>query len=186
MGLVLYELFEKQLPNYDQLQGRVVLPPSFQSASVIMPCLGPVPEQRPQAAAVVHVLDKMIKNVVSAVKDLLPKEEQELLKKEANADDDDALDVELMQLYRHLLHKPASEVDSLISKAFGIQITPQRSAPTFAQQPAAPVQFGIPGAQFGMPGALPMGVPMGLPQGIPGAMPGMPMMAQPGFQPAYY
>lgn len=47
LGLVLFEIFEKKLPVFDQIRQTVVLPSSFQSASVVMPCLHPNPERRP-------------------------------------------------------------------------------------------------------------------------------------------
>jgi len=193
LGLVLFELFERQLPNYDQMRQMVVLPPNFQSASVVMPCLSQIPEQRPSASQVVTVLDKMIMNVVGGVKKQLPQEEQDKLKLGAKAENDDALDDELLQLYRHLLTKPASEVDALIAKAFNIspsgshqhQYTPQHSPQMGHHVGGYGMPQGYPHAQqapqgipAGIPGYPPMGmqgmggVPMGgIPSGIPAGMP---------------
>ena len=41
-----------------------------------MPCLNQVPEKRPLASRVVGVLDKMIRNIVESVRNLLPEMEQ--------------------------------------------------------------------------------------------------------------
>jgi len=181
LGLVLFELFEKQLPTYDQFRQTVALPPNFQSASVVMPCLHLVPEQRPQCSQVVHVLDKMIMNIVKTVVAQLPTEEQEKLKKAAGIveQDEDSVENEILQLYLHLLHRPPQEVDALINKAFHITraSSSHTSPPTQMHQipygmPAGvPGQPGIPGMHAGIaPGVgFPMGVPvsgyqMGAPQ----------------------
>jgi len=193
LGLVLYELFEKQLPPYDQMRQMVVLPPSFQSASVVIPCLSVVPEQRPTCAQVVKVLDKMIMNIVSTVKTQLTPEEQEKLRQAAGIteQDDDSLDIELQQLYQHLLHRPAMEVDALINKGFHISASVSQPKPAHQQIPygmpavGGPIQglggipgvHGISGIQPGMqPGMV--GLPMG---GMP--VSGVPMQ---GYPPTYY
>lgn len=44
-----------------------------------MPCLNPVPERRPSIHLVVKVLEKMINDVVSSLKTLLPLHDQEMI-----------------------------------------------------------------------------------------------------------
>lgn len=154
LGLVLFELFEKKLPFFDQVRQIVVLPNSFQSASVVMPCLNQVPEKRPLASRVVGVLDKMIRNIVESVRNLLPEMEQVKLRAEALGGADssvtDGLDAELKQLYRHLLSKPPAEVDALINRAFQINENPRSNAappyvPGPVQQPVIPSNPGYRG-----------------------------------------
>jgi len=141
LGLVLYELFERKLPEYDQHHQTVSLPSSYQSRSVIQPCLNENPDVRPSAGQVVKVLDKLIRNILSSVRTLLPDIEQERLRLEAymNSEGKDPLEVELVQLYRQLLSEPPFRVDQLISKGFQISL---ESSPTTAavayQQPATP------------------------------------------------
>jgi len=129
LGLVLYELFERRLPGFDQNIMAPVLPAQFQSSAVVLPCVNTSPDKRPSAAKVVSLLDTMIQNIVKLVRDVLPKGEQEKLHKEAkivleeadvagDATKRDVLEMEFTQLYNHLLNKPPQEVDQLIAKAF--------------------------------------------------------------------
>lgn len=60
LGLVLFEIFERKLPHFDQARQTVVLPPSFQSASVVMPCLDPTPERRPTCEQVLLELISLL------------------------------------------------------------------------------------------------------------------------------
>eukprot|EP01127_Copromyxa_protea_P018246 TRINITY_DN5698_c0_g2_i1.p1 TRINITY_DN5698_c0_g2~~TRINITY_DN5698_c0_g2_i1.p1 ORF type:complete len:755 (-),score=74.70 TRINITY_DN5698_c0_g2_i1:66-2300(-) len=129
LGLVLYEIFERKLPLYDQNRQTVVLPKTFQSASVVMPCLNPVPERRPTIHHVVKVLEKMINDVVSSLRLLLPLHEQEMIKQEIQMRMLEGKDVELEVTYRHLLSKPANEVDDLIRRSFTVEIEPQPTKP---------------------------------------------------------
>jgi serine/threonine protein kinase len=136
LGLVLYELFENKLPYFDQVTQSVVLPPRFQSASVVFPCLNTMrPEARPSAAQLVKVLDQMIRNSVTKVKNLLPTDEQLFLKSQKESHSighdhalfDDDIETELVDLYNHLLTKDSKYVDELIAKAYD---TSTQLAPT--------------------------------------------------------
>eukprot|EP01125_Pyxidicula_operculata_P019299 TRINITY_DN698_c1_g1_i2.p1 TRINITY_DN698_c1_g1~~TRINITY_DN698_c1_g1_i2.p1 ORF type:complete len:874 (-),score=213.49 TRINITY_DN698_c1_g1_i2:666-3287(-) len=147
LGLVLYELFENKLPGYDQAKQTVILPQSFQSASVVLPCLNHNPERRPTAQLVVKVLDSMIHNILGHVRELLPESEQEMLRNEAMkqyVEGKDSLELELLQLYRHLLNKPPSEADRLISRAVDLNGVekPNNNNNVPQQQQQAPMMMG--------------------------------------------
>jgi hypothetical protein len=77
--LVLFEIFEKALPFFDQMRQMVVLPPSFKSAVIVMPCLHPVPQYRPTSDQVVDALDNTIRKTLETVCNTLsPKEKAAL------------------------------------------------------------------------------------------------------------
>eukprot|EP01128_Nolandella_sp_AFSM9_P007384 TRINITY_DN4027_c0_g1_i1.p1 TRINITY_DN4027_c0_g1~~TRINITY_DN4027_c0_g1_i1.p1 ORF type:complete len:777 (+),score=148.30 TRINITY_DN4027_c0_g1_i1:242-2332(+) len=159
LGLVLYEIFEGKLPAYDQVRQKVMIPRSFQSASVVLPCLNHMPAKRPTSTQVVTVLDKMINNVVASVKKQLPQSEQDQLAQERGSSNVGGSDVdeELLLLYRKLLTKPPSEVDALINKAFGSKPTNTSSSnPSFSQQhprapSPAPAPASTPAPSYGVP-----------------------------------
>jgi len=126
VGLVLYEIFERKIPEYDATLQTCKLPKNFMSAPVVMPCLNLRPEARPTAKHVVSVVDKMIQKSVLEVQKFLPPAEQALLKQQLCSLGTDSLDNELVVLYRHLLTKPAQEADALLEKAFGFSIQEQQ------------------------------------------------------------
>jgi len=206
LGLVLFEVFEKKLPLWDYVRLCVILPHTFQSASIVSPCINPNPHARPTADHVCKVLDKMIRNVVLSVKNSLPQVEQEKLKEGASESADGDLEQEIQGLYRHLLNRPASEVDDLIAKAFNLQkhktpqIDPRGPSPNpRPHMPYVPqggqvppgVPFGVPsGVLYGVPGGNLAGMPpVGVQArgvGVPGQIPqGYPPGYQPGYPPGY-
>jgi serine/threonine protein kinase len=125
LGLVLYEIFEYQLPYYDLITQSVHLPAQFQSAPVVRPCVSLRPDSRPTAVKVVNVLNQMIRNVLEKVKDVLPPEDirqirslgdaQKLIEAKGN---DDTETGELSDIYRYLLCKDPIYVDTLINRAY--------------------------------------------------------------------
>jgi len=159
LGLVLYEVFERKLPAWDNFRQCVVLPQNFQSGSFIIPCLNLKPQLRPTADEVCKVLDKMIRNVVLSIINLLPQTEQESLKKEAAGD----LEQEIQLLYRLLLTRPANDVDALINQAFNLKNQKYISKTDPRNQPPIQVPQGPP-EQF--LNNIPVGVPIA---GISGA-----------------
>jgi hypothetical protein len=181
--LVLYELFERKLPVYDQMKQTVTLPPYYQSRSVIKPCLNEIPEQRPTAGTVVKVLDRLIRNILSNVRTLLPESEQEKLRIEASmisTDGKDALEIELVQLYRKLLSESPAQVDLLISKGFQINLDYSPSGLSYDASPAyipaniayVPAQGYVPmipsqypGFHYPQPAANPSAAPPPYPAG---------------------
>lgn len=52
LGLVLYELFEGKLPEYDRTTQKVTLPDKFRSSRTVLPCLHPDPKKRPSCKKV--------------------------------------------------------------------------------------------------------------------------------------
>jgi serine/threonine protein kinase len=70
IGLVLFEIFERKLPEFEPSVG-VKLPALFMSASVVLPCLSRDPTQRPSASDVVKIVDKLIKSMLLSINDLL-------------------------------------------------------------------------------------------------------------------
>jgi len=145
LGLVLYELFERKLPNYDQNRQTVVLPPTFQSSTVVMPCLNPIPTSRPPSHQLVSVIDKMINHLVTSVRSLLPAHELEQFKdvRSSGVPTGDSTDPELMSIYRYLLRKPPHQVDELIAQVFNIE-QPKKPQPQPVHPPLGynPQHFG--------------------------------------------
>eukprot|EP01130_Rhizamoeba_saxonica_P014428 TRINITY_DN6304_c0_g1_i1.p1 TRINITY_DN6304_c0_g1~~TRINITY_DN6304_c0_g1_i1.p1 ORF type:complete len:575 (-),score=108.71 TRINITY_DN6304_c0_g1_i1:1138-2724(-) len=121
LGIVLFELFEKQLPRYDRIRRMVVLPRTFQSSNVILPCLNYNCNLRPKVVEVISVLDDLIAGIVTSIRKLLPDREQEIIvdiMEELNTGKRDSLDDELVALYRHLLGRDPNEVDQMIDSAY--------------------------------------------------------------------
>jgi serine/threonine protein kinase len=160
MGLVFYEIFEKALPLWDQYASRVRLPSVFQSASLVCPCIQSDPNRRPNADTVVDVLDKMIYNVCTGLKAVVPAGCYEA-KGEFKTTEEKETE-ELRILYKYLVGCSAAEVDAWMERVF-----------------PPPVQKA---AHKNMPG-----VPVGVPVGQPMHQMGHPMqqMGQPIFPPSF-
>lgn len=122
LGLVLYELFEKKLPHYNEELQVIELPKQFNSSNVVLNCINSNPKRRPTASTVVDILNKIIRNILFKVKEFLPKEDETILKiqsmKQNNSNESDELESKLLLLYTHLLQKDSNEVDALIERAF--------------------------------------------------------------------
>jgi len=121
LGLVLYEIFELRLPDFNPYQQTIVLPKYFQSAPVVYPCLDRNPNNRPSCPEVVAALDKTINNILQTVRRLLPQEDIELLSQLSSGSSKDSLESDIQKLYRLLLNKNPNEVDSLINRALSNQ-----------------------------------------------------------------
>eukprot|EP01127_Copromyxa_protea_P023158 TRINITY_DN8601_c0_g1_i1.p1 TRINITY_DN8601_c0_g1~~TRINITY_DN8601_c0_g1_i1.p1 ORF type:complete len:777 (-),score=138.76 TRINITY_DN8601_c0_g1_i1:75-2405(-) len=135
MGLVLYELFEKCLPAFDQNTGITSLPKQFQSAPVVLPCVNPNPEARPNVEKLLTILDGLVRKIVGSVKSSLGADEQAMLEEAVNTKMTQAaasgqpttvMEATLLSLYQYLLRKPAEEADELINKALGITTPPPK------------------------------------------------------------
>jgi len=117
LGLVVYELFERKLPGWDDNRKVIILPNQFQSYSLVTPCVHTVPEKRPTAILVVKALDKMIISMVESVKASLSNTEQELLLQSATTEGD-VIENNLVQLYKYLLTRTPEEADAIINRAY--------------------------------------------------------------------
>jgi len=157
-GLVLYELFERKLPSWDDNRKVVILPQYYKYQNIITPCIDTNPEKRPTAAQMVQRLDQMIIKIVESLKNSLSKSEQETINGSQKGDGD-ALDDDLVYLYKLFLSKPAVEVDQLIMKFCGDVTTvttvtpagPQKAivgltppAPVVTDQVQVPVPVSVP------------------------------------------
>jgi len=60
LGLVLYELYQKSLPQFDTSTKLAVLPSSFSSSPIILPLTSSIPSQRPTSQKVVKMLDRIL------------------------------------------------------------------------------------------------------------------------------
>lgn len=120
LGLVIYELFENQLPGYNGTTQSIVLPRSFRSQDIVLRCISKRPSDRLKADQVVEYLNSMIDHVLTKVRAQLPKEEEKALKsqKAKLKLKADPTDLELIALYNLLLQKDPLYVDKLIDKAF--------------------------------------------------------------------
>jgi len=179
LGLVIYELLEKRLPQYDQVRAQVVIPHAYDSKDIVGPCLSPDPSRRPKASEIVHKLDCVIRNIITNIRKTLKEEELKELGL-STAPEADQLDSEISALYQILLKKDPKSVDAMVYQAFGS--SPEKAS---ANKPDAPMPQQ-PQQPFGMPGAMPFGMPMA-PVGYPPGFQGSPFpMAQPSFgQPAF-
>jgi serine/threonine protein kinase len=144
IGLVLFELFERKLPSWDDNRKVVILPQSFRHQNIIIPCLDSIPEKRPTAEQMIKLLDQMIVTIVEGLKNSLPKSEQETINGGSHKAGD-ALDFDLVSLYKLFLSKPAVEVDQLIMKFCG-EVVPTTSTPKpiVGLSPPAPTQLNNP------------------------------------------
>jgi len=115
LGLVFYELFEKQLPIWDPARQCVQIPPVYQSSSIVTPCINPNPQARPTADQIVDMLDKIIWNTVTAIKKFVAAEHYEV-KGEFKTPDKEAEESKV--LYKYLVGRPKEEIDGLLEKAF--------------------------------------------------------------------
>jgi hypothetical protein len=179
LGLVIYELLENKLPQYDQIRGSVVIPREYDSKDIVGPCLSPDPRQRPKASEVVYKLDCVIRNIIKSVRASLKESELKELGLSTDATDD-KLDAELTALYQVLLKKDPKAVDAMVYHAFGS--SPEKAS---ANRKDAPIQqtpaFGAMPQMAGYPpGMFP---PIGFPPNVQVApFPGMPQQFG---QPAY-
>lgn len=177
LGLVIYELLEKRLPQYDQMRATVVIPREYDSKEIVGPCLNPDPRRRPKASEIVHKLDCVIRNIITSIRKHL--KDDELKQFGLASKNDDQLDAEISTLYQILLKKDPKSVDAMVYQAFGS--SPEKAS---ANQPDIPMPQQPQQAPFpGMPayGAMPGAIPMGFAPGMPVA--GFPM--QYGAQPAF-
>lgn len=177
LGLVIYELLENKLPQYDQIRGSVLIPAQYDSRDIVQPCLSSNPNKRPKASDVVHKLDCVIRNIIESVRKSLKDEELKQLGL-SESSSDDKLDAEIATLYQILLRKDPKAVDEMVYKAFGS--SPEKASANRPDPPAANQM--APGLPYpGQPGMFPPQMMPGMPPMAP--FPGMP----PGFgvQPAY-
>jgi len=130
LGLVLYELFEKKLPDYDPNTQRTTVPMQFQSAPVVLPCINALPHSRPTIDQVIQKLEMLIRGIVSTVQKVLPPEDvaavaklQAQLLKDAVAEAHplEPAEAEQAALYQHLQAKTMDDADGLCVKA-GISV----------------------------------------------------------------
>jgi serine/threonine protein kinase len=170
LGLVIYELLEKRLPQYDQIRAQVIIPRDYDSKDIVGPCLNPDPRRRPKASEIVHKLDCVIRNIITSIRKHLKEEELKELGLPTSPETDQ-LDSEISALYQILLKKDPKTVDTMVYQAFGS--SPEKAS---ANQPEAPMPSSSQQQPF-MPGAMPV---------FPGGVQMAPMGYPPGFQAAPY
>jgi len=76
LGLVLYEIFESRLPDFDQYRQIITMPQTYKFYSVIHPCLRLDPLKRPISTDLVKELNDAIHNIMTAVYEILPEDEK--------------------------------------------------------------------------------------------------------------
>eukprot|EP01125_Pyxidicula_operculata_P019552 TRINITY_DN709_c5_g1_i2.p1 TRINITY_DN709_c5_g1~~TRINITY_DN709_c5_g1_i2.p1 ORF type:complete len:563 (-),score=165.05 TRINITY_DN709_c5_g1_i2:16-1704(-) len=170
LGVVFYELFELSLPLYDESRSTILLPNhTFQSSSVVLPCLHINPLKRPTASQVVEVLNSMFTSMIMEVKKyyiaLSPSHKQELelilssssssSSSSTQCDGEGLSSNEIMKVYWFLSKKQPSFVDSIIHKVFDFGYSNSQSqspSPSSSflgqQQQQQPVQNNISNRQF--------------------------------------
>jgi len=104
-GVVLFELFERMLPKFDQSKQTFVFPETYKSANLVHPCFNADASKRPTAKMVVNTLTKIRHQILAAIQSNLQKS-------------DPAKDKSFDDLYSELLfqRKPV-DVDNLIEQS---------------------------------------------------------------------
>jgi len=73
-GLVLFEIFENILPEWDRKKGCVQLPETFPSSELVLPCIRNDPETRYTAAQLLNFFDgKIVNPVLTKLREKYPK-----------------------------------------------------------------------------------------------------------------
>jgi len=104
LGLVLFELFENRLPDWDRTNSCVVLPQVYNSLPIVARCLQKSSEHRPTAHDVVSLIDEVV--VIPSLRSLRNNFAELLLKAENNS-----LEVELCNWINLLTTKSIEEID---------------------------------------------------------------------------
>jgi serine/threonine protein kinase len=107
LGIVLYELFQRDLP-WDHKLAKVVLPANFESSPIILPLVNPNPVARPSAEQVANTIDNLIKKTILSVYKVLPLDDHKI---------EPDIEKSLVNLYHNLLLKPPQEADKIIEQA---------------------------------------------------------------------
>jgi len=115
LGIVFYEIFENQLPLWNQKKECVFLPPQFKSLNMVIPLLNPRPTKRPTAGEVVKMLDQVIRQICTKIRAMLPDTDKDQL---GESKSEDEIEKELQTLYTYFLTKDPKYVDDLVNKAF--------------------------------------------------------------------
>ncbi|XP_049851299.1 probable serine/threonine-protein kinase DDB_G0278665 isoform X1 [Schistocerca gregaria] len=144
LGIVLYEIFERCLPQFDQVRQTVIFPIHFQSSNLVLQCVDQTPQVRPTAAQIVKKLDIIIRNILNKVRTLISPDEEILLKQNAltfgfNNPEMTQADREINQLYVYLLNKESADVDNLVRMAFSKSSDPVAPTPN-----SNPIHMGYP------------------------------------------
>jgi len=112
LGLVLYEIFECRLPDFNQFTQQVILPQSYKFYNVIHPCVRVDPQRRPKVNDLVKELNDAIHVVMTAVYEILPDNEKQ------NITIEETTELTLGNLYRYLvLKEDQTSCEKLINDA---------------------------------------------------------------------
>jgi len=127
LGLVLFELFEKKLPSFNDYTQVTSLPAKFQSSPCVLPCVNPDPKNRPKINQLIDVLEGLIKGIVSRVKEVLSAQDGAEVEKVMGVLFDSAkatgqggltsTQLEEVALYQVLQTKSVDEADAYCRKA---------------------------------------------------------------------
>jgi len=67
-GLVLYEILEEKLPQFDKSLDRIILPESYYFKKVVYPLICPIPTERKTATDAIEVFDaKLVNGIVERI-----------------------------------------------------------------------------------------------------------------------
>jgi hypothetical protein len=64
MGLVFYEIFERQLPGWDYHKKKASLPSDFATHALVMPMVDSDPNKRPTATQMEQTLTTMLSKII--------------------------------------------------------------------------------------------------------------------------
>lgn len=157
LGIVLYEIFEREVPQYDMMRQHINLPTQFFASNIVLPLLNPIPDQRPTSHHCIRVLDRVLIKVLNALQMLLSAEEIEEVKSTEETihltnsfrPSVTEVDESLVPIYKYFLTRPQPFVDELVMKSFQLSSNPrpQYLNPTASNQiprskQSAPMQPG--------------------------------------------
>jgi serine/threonine protein kinase len=72
LGLVLFEVFEQRLPDWDRTKSCVVLPSSYSSSSIVKKCIEAEPESRIKSMDVVKLIEELVGQCLANLKKNCP------------------------------------------------------------------------------------------------------------------
>jgi len=99
LGIVLYELFQRELPPYDNTRQVAVLPTNFRSAGIVLPCVHPDPKMRPTCDILLNELDGALRRTLDIISKQLPEEDRNRIKSAGG----DSLEKQMIEMYRYSL-----------------------------------------------------------------------------------
>jgi len=115
MGIVLFEIFNSSLPDWDVEEEIAVLPEEdYIGKELVTKCVIEAVDQRPLAHEILEALDSWIENILHHIFESNILQEKKIKKMRRENDDD------IIELYNYLVTKNPYHVDSLLTQIVGL------------------------------------------------------------------